>query len=276
MRGYFPVLLIVFTLFVATADAQEKAQRIIALAPHIVENLYAIGAGDDVVATVDYADYPEAANNIMRIGGHQGIQLEKVLALQPTLVVVWQGGNKAADIEALQRLGVPLYVSEIKSLADIAVEIRKLGELVQRQQQAQQLASAYEARLGALQKQYANTSSSRPQVFYQLWPTPMMTVNDNTLIGKAIELCGGENTFADNITDYPQISLEHVVLAKPDVIVVTSEQAAQEKTVDWQQWQSIPAVKNNAIRAIDANLLHRYSTRILDGVESLCEAINPH
>lgn len=274
MRVCFWVLLFVANVCAPSTHGQEKTQRIIALAPHIVENLYAIGMGEYVVATVDHADYPEAANNIARIGGHQGVQLEKVLALQPTLVVAWQGGNKAADIEALQRLGVPLYVSKIENLADIAVEIRKLGELTQREPQAQQVASTYEARLKALQNQYANISSSSPKVFYQLWPTPMMTVNNNTLIGKAIELCGGDNTFADNITDYPQISLEHVVLAKPDVIVVTSAQAAQQKAVDWQQWQSIPAVKNNAIRAIDANLLHRYSTRILDGVESLCSAIN--
>ncbi|MFY8274167.1 cobalamin-binding protein [Pseudoalteromonas sp. SSDWG2] len=273
MRGqYFILLLLSFVGVTATASQPE--QRIIALSPHLVENLYAIGAGDDIVATVDYANHPEQAQQIMRIGGHQGIQLEKVLALKPTLVVAWQGGNKAADIEALQRLGIPLYVSKIESLEDISAELRALGHLTHRQSDAEHLAAQFDARLARLQQQYDKAAAMRPKVFYQLWPTPMMTVSNNTLIGKVITLCGGDNVFADNVTDYPQISLEHVVLTEPDVIIVTSAQQAQQASHDWQQWQSIPAVKYGAIHAIDADVLHRYSTRILNGVQSLCEVIN--
>ena len=259
-----------------TASEKPKAteQRIIALSPHIVENLYAIGAGEHLVASVDHADYPEQAKALPRVGGYYGVQIEKILALKPTLVVVWQGGNKAADVETLKRLGVPLYISKIKGVEDIATELRQLGKLTGNVAQSERVATQFELSYQRLQQDYQRGEGQKPKVFYQLWPAPMMTVNNNTVIGKAITLCGGENAFADNSTDYPQISVENVALAKPDIIVLSSEKSAAEQTQQWQQWDMIPAVKNKAIRAIDADLLHRYSTRILDGINKLCLAIN--
>ncbi|WP_105188129.1 cobalamin-binding protein [Pseudoalteromonas sp. T1lg48] len=261
---------------IATVNEELHApqQRIVALSPHIVENLYAIGAGEHLVASVDHADYPAQAKALPRVGGYYGVQIEKILALNPTLVVVWQGGNKAADVETLTRLGVPLYISNIQGVEDIATELRQLGRLTGNVAQSERVAAQFEQRYERLQQDYRRTESPRPKVFYQLWSAPMMTVNNNTLIGKAITLCGGENAFADNSTDYPQISVENVALAKPDIIILSNEKSAAEQTLQWQQWQMIPAVKNKAIRAIDADLLHRYSTRVLDGITKLCLAIN--
>ncbi|WP_105255640.1 cobalamin-binding protein [Pseudoalteromonas sp. T1lg75] len=259
----------------AAASEEPKAQqRIVALSPHIVENLYAIGAGEHLVASVDHADYPEQAKALPRVGGYYGVQIEKILALKPTLVVVWQGGNKAADVETLERLGVPLYISNIQGVEDIATELRQLGKLTGNVAQSERVAAQFEQGYERLQHDYQRSEEQRPKVFYQLWSAPMMTVNNNTLIGKAITLCGGENVFADNSTDYPQVSVENVALAKPDIIVLSSEKSAVEQTRQWQRWGMIPAVKNKAIRAIDADLLHRYSTRILDGISKLCLAIN--
>ncbi|WP_105199727.1 cobalamin-binding protein [Pseudoalteromonas sp. T1lg10] len=262
----------------ASAAASEEPtavqQRIVALSPHIVENLYAIGAGEHLVASVDHADYPEQAKALPRVGGYYGVQIEKILALKPTLVVVWQGGNKAADVETLERLGVPLYISNIQGVEDIATELRQLGKLTGNVSQSERVAAQFEQGYQRLQQDYRRSEGQKPKVFYQLWSAPMMTVNNNTLIGKAITLCGGENAFADNSTDYPQISVENVALAQPDIIVLSSEKNAAEQTQQWQQWGMIPAVQNKAIRAIDADLLHRYSTRILDGISKLCLAIN--
>ncbi|KJY94836.1 cobalamin-binding protein [Pseudoalteromonas ruthenica] len=268
------ILMLLLMLCISLNSYGHSEQRIIALAPHIVENLYAIGAGEHIVATVEHADYPQAAQDIPRIGGYYGIQIEKVLALQPTLVVVWQSGNKAKDIEALKRLGVPLLVSQVEGPLDIAKEIRAIGELTGHAIEAEQVAAQFEQRYQRLKEQYQSASQQRKKVFYQLWPKPMMTVNNNTLIGKAIELCGGDNVFADSRADYPQISVENVLLSAPDVIVMADEKGADNSAINWQQWTTIPAVKHNHINSINADLLHRYSLRLLDGIEQLCTVLN--
>ncbi len=103
-------------LLCSTDVQAQPAKRIIALSPHAVEMLYAIGAGDTIVAATDYADYPEAAKKIPRIGGYYGIQMERVLELNPDLIVVWDSGNKAEDINQLRTLGFNLYGSDPKTL----------------------------------------------------------------------------------------------------------------------------------------------------------------
>ena len=267
----YKVLLCCVALLCQGVWAQE--QRIVALAPHIVENLYAIGVGDSIVATVDHADYPKAAEDIPRVGGFYGVQLEKILALKPTLVIAWQGGNKAQDIAALKKLDLKVHVSQVKTVQDISNEIRTLGELTQHQAQSEQVASKLEQQYQQLLKQYENKHAQPVKVFYQLWHSPLMSVNSNTLIGHAIEVCGAQNVFADSQSDYPQLSVENVIASAPDIIVMTDEQDSAEQPIQWHKWAMIPAVKNQAIVSVNADLLHRYSVRLLKGMRQLCEVI---
>ncbi|BBN80713.1 cobalamin-binding protein [Pseudoalteromonas sp. A25] len=253
------------------AQAQE-AKRIVALAPHIVENLFAIGAGERIVGTVEYADYPAAANNIERIGGYNGISLERVLALQPDLVIAWQSGNKKADLDKLQKLGIKVIYSDTKDIHKVADELRLFGKLTGQHQQAERLAEQFSARFAALKARYKGSQPLR--VFYQLWPEPMMTINQNTWLHQLLEVCAVENVFADNSADYPQISIENVLKTKPQVIVLPREKSKKEvPTINWQAWPEIPAVKQQQFINVDADLLHRYSTRVLDGVTDLCDKL---
>ncbi|MBQ4832812.1 cobalamin-binding protein [Pseudoalteromonas sp. MMG010] len=270
MRSFILLLVIFFS---TATYAQSQSIRIIALAPHIVENLYAIGAGDLIVGTVDYADYPSEAKLIPRIGGYYGISLEKVLALKPDIVLAWKGGNKALDLAQLERLGIKVHFSNPTSLNDIADDIRHLGEVTEKQIQANKVASEFSRRLANITLEQSTHQSV--SVFYQLWSEPMMTAAKGTAIDQIISLCKGDNVFSEASTQYPQISIENVVITKPQIIITPQQHANKpQPEVLWNEWPEIPAVKNQQFISINADLLHRLTPRVLTGVQQLCDKIN--
>lgn len=257
---------------VSAEETPIPAQRIVALAPHIVESLFAIGAGEQVIATVEYADYPTKALAIPRVGGYYGLQIEKILQLAPDLIIVWKNGNKAEDIQKLERLGLPIKYSKPKSIDGVAQELIWLGELTGHQGEASRLATDYQNRLSQLRLSYQNKSPIR--VFYQLWSEPLMSVNKNTWIHQLLTTCGAVNVFANNPTDYPQLSLENVLVTHPDLIIMPQEKSKQvQPKINWQQFSMIPAVKHNRFMQVDADLIHRFSPRMLIGLEDMCKKI---
>ncbi|ASJ95717.1 cobalamin-binding protein [Shewanella marisflavi] len=247
------------------------AKRIIALSPHGVEMLFSIGAGDSVVATTDHADFPDAAKAIPRIGGYYGIQIEKVIELDPDLIVIWGGGNKREDIERLTQLGYPIYNSDPKTLEAVADDLLALGKLTGKEREAERVAEQYLIGLKALSKE--NRAKAAVRVFYQLWSVPLMTVAKGSWIEQIIEVCHGENVFRDAANEYPQVSLEAVLLKQPQVIL-QSQDEGNVRGIDWSAWQEIPAVKQRHIYQLDADLLHRAAPRAILGVESLCQALD--
>jgi len=266
---------LLFTSFsgAVTQKSQPKPQRIVALAPHIVEMLFDIGADEQIVGTVEYADFPDAALKIPRLGGYHGIQIEKVLALKPDLVIVWQSGNKISDIEQMEKMGLNIIYSHPKKIEDVAQELQKLGKHTGHEVQAEMVAERYLHRLKKLRQQYANIAPLK--VFYQLWPNPMRTINKDTLINQLIEVCQGQNVFADNPTPYPQIGIENVIVAQPELIILPDENSNKaQPVIDWHKWPEIPAAKQNRFIRVNADLMHRFSTRMLDGIEDMCKKID--
>jgi vitamin B12 transport system substrate-binding protein len=270
-----PLPLLISFLFTVSVSVSSVAaeQRIVALAPHIVEMLFDIGVGENIVGTVSYADYPEAALKIPRIGGYHGIQIEKILELKPDVVIVWPSGNKESDIKTMEKMGLKIVYSQPNKLEDVASGLRKFGKLTGHEAQAEIVANAYLQRLLKLRQQYINIKPMK--VFYQLWPEPMRTINKDTLINQLIEVCQGQNVFADNPTAYPQIGIENVIVAQPEVIILPEEKSKKEQPIiNWQKWPEIPAAKHNRFVRINADLTHRFSTRMLDGIEEMCEKID--
>ncbi|MBV7314742.1 cobalamin-binding protein [Shewanella sp. NIFS-20-20] len=253
------------------ATPTEPAMRIVALSPHSVELLFAIGAGSKIVAATDHADYPEAAKKIPSIGGYYGISIEKIISLKPDLVVFWQSGNRPEDIQRLKSLGIALVNSDPKTLADIGATLIKLGQLTGLEANAQQAASHYQAQLDQLQRHYQQ--SALVSVFYQLWPKPLMTVANGSWIEQILTVCHGDNIFAGSATEYPQVSVEQVIMAAPEVILQSGNQG-NVAGIDWQQWPSIPAVKRQHIIQLDADLLHRPTPRVLQGITQVCQALD--
>lgn len=271
--GLLFLLSATFSLSTSAEDETSGKLRIVALAPHIVEMLFDIGAGNEIVGTVEYADHPEAALNIPRVGGYHGIQLEKVLALKPDLVIFWRVGNQTSDLEKLKALGIAVALSEPNKIDDVATELRYFGKLTGHQVQAEQAALAFEYKLLAIRQE--NKKKQGIKVFYQLWSEPMMTVNKTTWIDQLMTICQGDNVFAENPTPYPKIGIENVIVAQPELIIIPEEKSkTPQPVIDWSLWSDIPAVKNNNFITVNADLLHRFSTRMLLGVADMCKKID--
>lgn len=253
----------------ATLTLAQPAQRIVSLAPHVTELLYAAGAGDKVVGAVQYSDYPQAAKAVPRVGGYSNPDLEAIVALKPDLVVAWKSGNRSAQLDRLQALGIPVYLTEPRRLEDVASNLRALGKLAGSTATAEAAARAFELRRAQLAERYAQRPPVR--MFYQIWDSPLMTVNGQHLISDALRLCGGQNVFADLAQLAPTISVEAVLAANPEAVLASGMGEARPDWLDqWSRWPRLTAAARGNLFFVPPELIQRHTPRILDGAEQLC------
>jgi iron complex transport system substrate-binding protein len=245
------------------------AARIVSLAPHLTELLYAAGAGSRLVGAVDFSDFPAAARSLPRVGSDARIDLEAVLALWPDLVVAWPNAGSLRTVERLAELGVPVFRSEPRELDDVARTLQRLGRLAGSEPQADAAAAAFRTRAVALRKRY---SARRPvRVFYQIWDRPLLTVNGAHIISKVIGICGGENVFAAAPLLVPEVDREAVLRANPEAIVASGSNDAQPQWLEaWRRLPGLAAADRGRLYAIPPDLIQRHTPRILDGAERLC------
>lgn len=250
----------------------QPARRIVALAPHIVENLFTAGAGDRLVGVVSYSDWPRAAQQIPQVGSFNAFSLEQIAALAPDLVVMWGSGNGPRALDKLQRLGLPVYVSELRQLGDIPGDIRRLGRLAGTSATADREAAQLEAGFRELAQRYRER---RPlPVFYQIWHEPLQTVSGEHLISEVIELCGGRNLFADARGLAPRVSLEAVLAADPEAIIAGGMDSQRPEWLEyWRRFPALQAVHREALLSIHPDLLQRPTARLLNGARELCSAL---
>jgi len=279
------VLLCLFLLFPVSASGLEvtddtgqrvylekPARRIISLAPHITELLFAAGAGDAVVGTVSYSDYPPEAARLANVGNYESLNLEAIAALQPDLVVAWKSGNSSLQIEQLRRLGLPVFYSEPRHLEDIASNLKRLGRLAASENSANAAAARFSERSRQLEDRYSRAKPVR--VFYQIWHRPLMTVNGKHLISQVIKLCGGRNIFSDLAALAPTVNPEAVLAANPEAIIAAGIEAQQPEWLDqWRKWPQVAAVKNRQLYFIPPDLIQRQTPRVLEGAERMCEQL---
>ncbi len=248
------------------------AHRIVSLAPHVTETLYEVGAGGSIVGTVGSSDYPEAARKIPRVGDHGTLDLERIVALKPDLIVGWRHGNSEAQLARLRSLGIPVFESEPGSLDAIASSLLRLGQLAGMRDAAERAAARYTARLARLRREYAGRAPVR--VFYEVWARPLLTVNGAQIISDAIRSCGGRNVFAAAPLLVPAIDAEAVVAADPDVIVASADPAdAPGRLAGWRRLRGLRASAAGNLVVLRTVTLGRQSPRILDGVALLCRAL---
>lgn len=249
---------------------KAPAQRVVSLAPHITELLYAAGAGDKVLGTVQYSDYPAAAQKIPRVGSYQQLDYEQILALQPDLVVAWGSGNPAGALKQLRRLGVNIFMSEPASLEDIATNLERLGELTGNADTAEAAAREFRAGIAELREKYAKASTV--SAFYQLWHEPVMTLNGDHLFSDLLRVCGGRNVFADLSSLAPTVSVEAVLERDPQAIIASGTGEQRPEWLDnWKRWPSLQAVQNDHLYFVPPDIIQRHTPRVLQGAEMLCE-----
>ncbi len=258
----------------ASAIVHKPATRVITLAPHLTELVFAAGAGNKIVATVISSDYPAAARDIPRIGNGLNISVEQVIALKPDLVLAWQPSGPAQTLApTLATLHIPLVYIAPKRLADIPKAILKLGRLLGTGPLAQHEAGRLQRRIAALTKQYA---SLRPvSVFIEVGTAPLYTIGRDPLINDALRVCAGKNVYAHAVLAAPQISAENVLAAKPDVIITSATQTGGlgERQAYWSRLQ-LPAALLHHIYAINPDELFRPGPRLIDASEELCRDLS--
>lgn len=251
---------------------EQPAQRIASLSPGGTELLWAAGAGDQVVAVVEYSDYPPQARAVPSVGNHTRIDLEALLSLRPELVVAWVSGNPAGQIEKLQALGLPVFAIEPREFAGVSTAIERLGLLAGTESVAVPEASAFRDGIGQLQQQYANADPVT--VFYQVWNKPLMTINDDHLIAKVIRLCGGRNIFGDQSRLAPRIDVEAVLAANPEAILTSGEDDEPSRWFDgWRRMPDMLAVQRDNLFQIPPSLISRPTPRLLEGSRLFCQAL---
>lgn len=250
---------------------QKPALRVIALAPHVTEMVYAAGGADRLVAAVDYSDYPEAAKRLPRVGSNRQIDMERVAALKPDLIVVWMHGSSERQIDQIRALGFPIFHSEPKKLDDIASNLQRIGKLMGTGAVAEPAAAEIRAKLAALSAQYVKRAPVR--MFYQFWNKPLYTLNGEHIISDAARICGAENVFARLKVTAPVVDIEAVLQENPEAII--SGSTAPDGGLE--MWQAVPgmtAVKRGNLFQVDGNLLNRSGPRMIDGAAALCEKID--
>jgi iron complex transport system substrate-binding protein len=252
--------------------------RIVSLSPGGTEMLFAAGAGAQVIGTVEYSDEPPAARTVPRIGDVAAIDLERLVALRPDVVVAWPAGGNPAQQAKIASLGVPLYQQQVVRLADLPDSVRRLGVLAGTQAAAEREARALESRLGALEQRYAGAAAHaarpRPSVLLQVWNRPIYTIGGRHLMSDALELCGARNVFADLPEPAPLVETEAVIARNPDIILAASPPGEGAAWVaDWQRFGSLAAVRSGRVVTFEDQGLSRLGPSVIDATEHLCRVL---
>jgi len=219
---------------------------------------------------VAYSDFPEEAKKIPQIGSNREVDLERIMALKPDLIVVWRHGSSERQIEMVRKLGVPLFHSEPQKLDDIPESVAKLGQLMGTEKVANPAAAELRGQLASLRARYAKRPTVR--VFYQVWDKPLYTLNGKHIVSDALRLCGGENIFANLAVTAPVVGVEGVLQENPEAIFATAEKNYGGVSM-WKPYGTLLAVRNDNLFTIDGNLVNRSGPRMIAGAAALCEKL---
>ncbi|KXF79627.1 vitamin B12 ABC transporter substrate-binding protein BtuF [Enterovibrio coralii] len=253
------------------AMAMAEPLRVISLSPHTTELAYEAGLGDNLVAVSAHSDYPPEALELEQVANYRGINIERVVTLKPDLVLAWKGGNPDKELAKLERLGIKVFYSNPHSLYEAADNIEKLGKWSDAPDLAKQRADDIRQALQNVEQ----AQEGKPEVayFYQLSDTPLLTNNGDHWPQPLFDLCGGKNIFANSSAPYPQVSVEQVVVRKPDAIFYPNTREKPEAL--WSAWADyVPAVKNDHIYSVTGDWLNRPTPRALKAVEQICAAMD--
>lgn len=264
----FLLLLLCLCCYQSYALKCRYPKRIISLAPNLTEMVYRVGAGKQLVAVDTGSDYPKVVKRLPKVASYHGLDLEKIIALHPDLVLAWQGGNPQLQLNQIKRLGIKVAEFNPLHLSQIPVTLRKVGCLTGHEWQAKSVASDFKRRFQDLQRHYQHQSPVT--VFVQMNAQPLLTLTSKSLLNDMIEACGGVNIFANLVGVAPRVSIEAVLQAKPHAMIGTN----LGWQFIWQKWQSVPAVKMHNMFTVKADYLYRATYRSLMGLKNVCHALS--
>ncbi|MEE8448161.1 MAG: cobalamin-binding protein [Thermodesulfobacteriota bacterium] len=251
-------------------------QRIVSLAPSITENLFALGLGDRIVGVTVYCDYPPQAKEKEKVGGGINPSLEKIVSLKPDLVLGLEGASSLGAMSSLKKLGLAVYLFDSRGFAGILKTIEELGRLTGSERKADELLKEVEERVEMVARLIR--ASKRPKVLLVVWDEPIWTVGKDSFLSDLIEMAGGVSVTADLKGETALFSLEAIVERAPEIILVSLAfglNRSRQPLKQLRRLNSIPAVRNKKIFALDSSLLNRPSYRVAQGLEKLARIFHP-
>lgn len=251
---------------------ERPARRIVTLAPHLAELVFAAGAGDRLVGVSRFTDAPAQAASRPVIGDAFAIDFEAISKLHPDLVLAWGSGTNERAKARLRQLGFKVYEVEIRDVAGLAATLRHIGTLAGTQAAADARALGVRQDWDALQERYARRTPVR--VFYQLWDTPLMTLSGRHLISSAIRACGGRNVFEDLPTLTGTVGWEDAVRRDPELVVTAGSPSEPAHPGRWPEFPQVSATRHHQFARLDGDLIARSGPRFVAGAQQLCEAID--
>lgn len=266
------VCLVIWLASASPALAEVSARRVITLSPHATELVFAAGAGDQIVATVQASDYPQPARALPRIGDGLLPDPERVLRFKPDLLIGWQ----ASQFSTLSSLNIPTFLSNPKTLEDVPNTIETLGRMLGTSEIAQARAAALRNTLSRIS---SRTALGKPvRVFLQVGETPEYSLNRSHLLSQVVEACGGQNIFGAAAAVAPPISAEGVLSQRPDVVLLGRVGAPPRPTPDAKardDWLrlNLPAAKARQVFVMDSDVLYRPGPRLIEAADSICSMI---
>jgi iron complex transport system substrate-binding protein len=244
-------------------------KKVVSLAPHLTEVLFDLGVQDTLVGTSRYSDYPQAARHIDIIADAFQINVEAVIARQPDLILAWSSGGGSRALLKLKQLGFPVYRNEARTLADIGSTFVRLGTLFDKKEKGLALQARFSRALQNIRHQYAGQDLKR--VYLQISERQLYSINDQHLIGQALQLCHATNVFGKEAMMVAPVSKESVLVRKPEVLIISSSiRGFSESSRMWSQFQQF----RGKIRFVDSGKLSRPSLRMLEGIEDLCAQVH--
>lgn len=261
------VVILVFCVFLL--PHLKAAERIVSLAPHTTELIYALGAGDKLVAVSDFSNFPAEANSLPSVASYNGVDFEAILRLKPDLIVAWQGGNKPQDLARLSSLGFEVYLSNPVTPDDMTRDIQTLGKTLGLPENGITVAQHFASQLNSLKKRYSRVE--KQSAFYYMWSKPLMTVGGDAWASKLLTICGASNIFADSPVAYPEVTKEQVIRRKPKLLISAMHTSLTEAEKFWLPTKSLLDAK---VIVADPDELHRFTPRLIQGLGDLCKQIN--
>jgi iron complex transport system substrate-binding protein len=256
---------------------EKLPEKIISLAPSNTEILYALGLEDRLVGVTEFCDYPEVAKQKPQIGGYSTVDIEKVVEMQPDLILA---ANIHQDevIPRLEQLGLTVFALDPVTVDEVIEGINLIGKVTGKEEAASQLAGEMKGRIAAVTDETAALPEVR--VLYILWHDPLMTVGAETRINELIERAGGTSISRDLTEEYPKVGLEAVIMANPQVIIAgsghgSSQDVPVQFALNEPRLAEVEARLNNRIYEMDSDLTSRPGPRMVQGLEKLAQFIHP-
>ncbi len=256
-----------------TVSVAAPVERVVSLAPFITELVFAAGAGDRLVAVSEHSDYPDAARDLPRIGNAFSVNLERLLAARPDLVISWQTGIDPRIVQRLESMGIPVFVLEPREIDGVANALRRIGRLLGSGDTADRRARALTTQIEDIRRRYAGRDTV--SVFYQISRQPLMTLNGRHMVTAILDLCGGKNVFGGLAPIAPTVNREQVLERNPDAILISGAVGRASESIDfWRRYPSMKAVRHGNVYVVDADQLNRQTPRLVDGARQVCEVLD--